>query len=46
MGSVYTHGWDDDEQKQEIAENIGVEPEDVKLYLFDGWTRTANYKEA
>lgn len=46
LGSVYTHEWNDDENKREIAENIGVEPEDVTLYLFDGWTRTANYKEA
>ena len=29
-----------------IAENIGVDPGDVTLYLFDGWTKTAKYKEA
>lgn len=46
LGSVYTHEWNDDEKKREIAENIGVEPEDVALYLFDGWTKTAKYKEA
>lgn len=46
LGGVYTHEWNDDEKKREIAENIGVEPEDVTLYLFDGWTRTAKYKEA
>lgn len=45
LGSVYTHEWDDDEQKREIAENIGVDPDEVTLYLFDGWTKTAKYKE-
>lgn len=45
MGSVYTHEWNDDEKKREIAENIGVDPGEVTLYLFDGWTKTAKYKE-
>ena len=45
FGSIYTHEWNDDEQKREIAENIGVDPGDVTLYLFDGWTKTAKYKE-
>ena len=45
LGSVYTHEWNDDEQKREIAENIGVDPDDVTLYLFDGWIKTAKYKE-
>ena len=45
LGSVYTHEWNDDEQKREIAENIGVDPGDVTLYLFDGWTKTAKYRE-
>ena len=44
-GSVYTHEWNDDEKKREIAENIGVDPEEVTLYLFDGWTKTEKYKE-
>ena len=46
MVSVYTHEWKDDERKREIAENIGVYPDEVTLYLFDGWTKTAKYKEA
>lgn len=46
LGCVYTHEWKDDEKKREIAENIGVDPCDVTLYLFDGWTKTAEYKEA
>ena len=45
FGSGYTHEWNDDEKKREIAENIGVDPGDVTLYLFDGWTKTAKYKE-
>ena len=46
MGRVYTHEWTDDEKKREIAEQIGVDPGEVTLYLFDGWTKTAKYKEA
>ena len=46
MGNVYTHEWNDDEKKREIAENIGVDPDEVTLYLFDGWIKTAKYKEA
>ena len=45
-GNTYTHFWTDEENRKEIASVIGVNPEDVTLYLFDGWTRTANYKEA
>lgn len=45
-GSVYTHEYNNDERKKEIAENIGVETNDISLYLFDGWTKTAKYKEA
>lgn len=43
MENVYTHEWNDDERKREIAENIGVNPDEVTLYLFDGWTKTAKY---
>lgn len=46
FGNIYTHEWNDDGKKQEIAENMGVDPEDVTLYFFDGWTKTAKYKEA
>ena len=41
---VYTHAWKDDEKKREIAENIGVNPKDIILYFFDGWTKTAKYR--
>lgn len=45
-GNTYTHFLTDEKNRAEIAAIFGVEPEDVKIYLFDGWTRTANYKEA
>ena len=44
-GNIYTHHWTDEENRAEIAESVGVDPEDVTLYLFDGWTKTAKYKE-
>ena len=46
LGNIYTHECDDDGKKIEIAECIGADPEEVTLYLFDGWTKTAKYKEA
>lgn len=42
--SVYTHGWRDDDARREIAEAAGVSPEDVILYRFSGWTRSACYR--
>ena len=45
LGSVYTHEWDDDGKRREIVENVDIGPCDVTLYLFDGWTKTAKYKE-
>ena len=41
---VYIHEWKDDEKKREIAENICANPEDIELYFFDGWTKTAKYR--
>lgn len=45
LGSVYTHELNDDGKKREIVENICIGPCDVTLYLFDGWKKTAKYKE-
>lgn len=45
FGSIYTHEWNEDGKKREIAESIGVNHGDVTLYLFDGWAKTAKYKE-
>lgn len=43
--TVYTHSWRDDEKRQEIADAVGVSPDMVTLYAFDGYTRTPKYKE-
>lgn len=43
---IYTHAWNDDGIKREIADAEGVEPEDVVLYRFTGWARTAKYEIA
>lgn len=45
-GRTYTHHWSDDENRKEIASVFALAPCDVKLYLFDGWTKTAKYEEA
>lgn len=43
--SIYCHGWSDDEIKKEIAESFGGTAENVVLYTFTGWKRTAQYEE-
>ena len=40
----YTHAWNDDGQRAEIAAAAGVDPADVVLYVFDGYTQTINYR--
>lgn len=42
---IYTHAWDDDGKRAEIADAAGVDPADVVLYAFDEWERTPKYKE-
>lgn len=42
---LYAHGWDDDEIRAEIADAAGVTPDNVTLYKFTGWSRTAEYTE-
>lgn len=41
---IYTHSWDDDGKRAEIADAAGVDPADVVLYVFDEWERTPKYK--
>ena len=41
----YSHGWNDELIRQEIADAAGVNPGDVILYKFTGWSRTASYEE-
>lgn len=43
--SVYCHAWRDDDRRAELAAAIGCEPSDVIMYAFEGYTRTAVYKE-
>lgn len=40
--SVYTYEHNQD--KEEIAEALGVNTADIVLYRFDGWTKTEKYK--
>ena len=40
----YTHAWNDDGQRAEIAAAAGVDPSDVVLYVFDGYIKTAEYR--
>lgn len=42
---MYTHSWSDDGIRAEIAAAAGVDPGDVILYTFSGWTRSATYTE-
>ena len=44
--STYTHGWDDEKIKIELAEAFGAAPEDVVLLKFDGYVKTPSYSVA
>lgn len=41
----YSHSWNDDGIREEIAAAAGVEPGAVVLYQFTGWSRSPEYKE-
>lgn len=41
----YAHGWNNDLIRAEIAAAAGCDPENVVLYTFTGWSRTAEYEE-
>ena len=43
--SAYTYSWKDDDTRAEIAAAVGVDPGDVILYSFTGWSRTPEYTE-
>jgi hypothetical protein len=43
--TVYAHSWNNDGIRAEIAAAMGVNPNDVILYVFDGWSRSAKYTE-
>lgn len=40
----YSHAWNDDGIRDEIADAAGVDPADVVLYVFDGYTKIADYR--
>lgn len=42
---MYTHSWSDDGTRAEIAAAAGVDPGDVILYQFTGWSRAPEYME-
>lgn len=46
LGSIYCHGWSDEDIKKEIADCIGCNPEDVVLFKFAGYRQIATYEEA
>lgn len=41
----YSHSWSDDGICAEIAAAAGIDPGDVVLYTFTGWSRTPEYME-
>lgn len=42
---VYCTSWSEEGIQKEIADAEGIDPADVVLYAFEGWSRTAQYKE-
>lgn len=43
--SVYCIGWNTEQIKKEIAEITGASPEEITLFEFGGYTKTAYYTE-
>lgn len=43
--SIYCYGWNNDLIREEIAGAAGCAPEDIHLYTFSGWSRSASYEE-
>lgn len=43
--TFYSHAWSNDGIRAEIAAEAGVEPGDVVLYEFTGWSRSPEYME-
>ena len=40
----YSHAWNDDGKRAEIAAAAGVDPADVVLYVFNGYIKTPEYR--
>lgn len=43
--SVYITSWRDDDKRRDIADAAGVDPEDIVLLAFSGWSQMARYTE-
>ena len=43
-GYVYTHEYDTEKQRKEIAEQVGVKPSEVVLEIFTGYVKTPTYE--
>jgi hypothetical protein len=43
--SVYAHSWNNEGIRAELADAVGVAPENIILQAFSGWTKTAVYTE-
>lgn len=43
--SVYAHEWNNEGIRKELAAAVGVEPENIIMQAFSGWTKTAAYTE-
>ena len=43
--SIYCYGWNNELIRAEIAEALGAKPENITLYSFNGWSRSASYEE-
>lgn len=43
--SVYCTGWNEDQIRKELADASGEAPENIIMFAFDGWTKTAKYRE-
>ena len=41
--SMYVYSWDDDEKRKEIAAAAGVDPAEIEMHAFTGWSRSACY---
>lgn len=42
--SCYVHAWDEDDMRKELAEITGESEDNIAMFFFDGWERTAKYR--
>lgn len=41
---AYTHGWNEEDIRKELAEIAGCQPEDLVIYKHSGYTQVSNYE--